>query len=313
MTAFLLQRTFFFATFIIATSFLFPTKATAEGDTGDSRQGLYLGVDVGLWLPSQLKAKISDTDVPTNCDQHLVNSDGTPVNEMKKLEDEYCARGNDAWENSFDLGLGFMTGLHLGYAMKAFRFEAEYFHRGQPGQHSSLELTSGGKDEEFVEAAERISDFQGSHLFANFYYDLLHVMSPKFIPYFGIGLGLAYMEMNYSVKFIRNASDSTLEGLGRNPNAAGTASLAEHTLYQTLYGYQIMAGFDYALGERFYIGAKLRYGDFFTTFENSNEWDKLRSHNSTITPDAGHAPVLYTFKGENLNFLGLSLSLKYFL
>ena len=291
-----------------------PLKAGAEEGSGDSREGMYLGVDIGFWLPGEIKATISDTDVPTNCDQHLVDPDGSQPTQMLSLSDlEKCSRGDDKWENSFDMGLGFVTGMHIGYAMKNLRFEGEYFHRQQPGQHSTLSLESGGKDDEFTEASERISDFQGSHLFFNFYYDLTDMVSPKLIPYVGIGLGLAYMEMNYSVKFIRNANEDFLENLGRNPNAAGTASLAEHTLHDTLYGYQIMAGFDYALDERFYMGAKLRYGDFFSAFEDSNEWDKLRSHNSTITAEAGHAPVVYTFEGKDLQFLGLSLNLKYFL
>ena len=303
-----------FSLFLVRTLGLFGAlfiTNTAFAEEGDSlRRGAYLGMDIGLWLPRQLESNQKDSDVPTNCDQHLLSDDGSRPEEMLNLDDDACARGQDKWENSFDLGLGIVSGIHWGYGFNSIRLEGEYFHRNQKGHPSHLNLLSGGKESEFSQTSERISDLQGHHFFANFYYDF--PVHSKFIPYFGLGLGLAYVEMNYSVKFVRNLSANLIKNLGRNPEAAGTASLSEDRLFDTLYGYQIIGGIDYALSEKFYVGFKVRYGDYFNAFEDSNTYDLLRSHNSTIAPNSTEEPVVYEIEVEDFDFLSLSFNIKYF-
>lgn len=67
--------------------------------------------------------------------------------------------------------------------------------------------------------------------------------------------------------------------MGRNRNAAGLASLADETLSDTLFGYQWIAGLDYAWSKQLSVGLKIRYGDSFSDFEDvDNAWKPLRSH-----------------------------------
>ena len=104
--------------------------------------------------------------------------------------------------------------------------------------------------------------------------------------------------------------------MGRNRNAAGLASLADEVLSDTLFGYQWIAGMDYAWSERFSIGLKFRYGGSFDDFEDGdNAWKPLRGHESTVgpTPATGaNLPVRYAIQADDFNFWGISLNLKYF-
>ena len=109
--------------------------------------------------------------------------------------------------------------------------------------------------------------------------------------------------------------DSTSR-IGRNRNAAGLASLADEVLSDTLFGYQWIAGLDYAWSERFSVGLKFRYGDAFSNFEDGNNaWKPLRGHDSTVGPPGtpgSNLPIRYDIQADDLSFWGISLNLKYF-
>ena len=218
--------------------------------------------------------------------------------------------------NHFDLGAGFLAGAHLGYALHNFRMEAEYFHREQSGEHLPLIVPGDEKQQEFVERSEKISDFRAHSFFANLYYDFQNTISPQVIPNLGVGLGLMHTTMDYSAASIRTNDRNELIRLGRNPHAAGLASLANEVLSDNLLGYQLIAGLDYALSERFSVGIKLRYGGALDDFKDGdNEWKPLRGHASTVGPPGkpgDNLPVRYGITAGDLNFWGISLDLEYF-
>ena len=112
------------------------------------------------WMPAR-----ATRDVPTNCDQHLpratVNIDGRNEILPFPLSDPRCARGQDHWENSFDLDNGPLLGLNVGYAWRGLRLEAEYFYRQHGGDVSGLEITSGDKNDEFFLLRSGIGDVNG--------------------------------------------------------------------------------------------------------------------------------------------------------
>ena len=58
------------------------------------------------------------------------------------------------------------------------------------------------------------------------------------------------MELDYSATSVWTSDGDRLIELGRNPNAAGLTSAAHEVLSDTLFGYQLMAGLDYALSDR---------------------------------------------------------------
>ena len=293
---------------------LLNTVADASGPT--ARQGFYFGADIGLSVPNDLESTRTNNGIGTNCDQWLAGdtlNDGTTV----PLPLEQCSpRALPKRATKFDLGTGLLAGVNLGYALRDFRLEAEYFRREQSGERSALNVPGDPKQAEFVERSEKISDFRADHFFANVYYDFHNVLSAKFTPYLGAGLGVMRVQMDYSGASIRTNDRSTLQALGRNRNAAGLASLADEVLSDTLFGYQWIAGLDYAWSERFSVGLKLRYGGAFGDFEDGdNAWKPLRGHASTVGPPGtpGHnLPIRYDIQADDLSFFGISLNFKYF-
>ena len=300
----------------IATIFMMVVLFPISDVRASERQGFYFGADIGISVPNDLDSTRTNNGIRTNCDQWLAGdtlNDGTTV----PLPLEQCSpRALPKRATKFDLGTGLLAGVNLGYAWHDFRLEVEYFRRVQSGERSALNVPGDPKQAEFVERSEKISDFRADNFFANVYYDFHKVLSPKFTPYVGVGLGVMHVHMDYSGTSIRTNNSDTLQVLGRNRHAAGLASLADEVLSDTLFGYQWIAGLDYAWSERLSVGLKFRYGDAFNDFEDGdNAWKPLRGHASTVgpTPETGaNLPIRYDIQADDLSFWGVSLNFKYF-
>lgn len=292
-----------------------PLESAAQDRQNQHRQGFYIGMQAGTSVPGQYESTRTNNGIPTNCDQWLpadTLNDGTRV----PLPLSECApRLFPATATAFDLGEGVLAGVQAGYALKAFRIEVEFFRRGQSGAHRPLILDD-EKSVEFAERSEKISDFRTDNLFANLYYDFRGMLSPKATPYLGAGAGLTSQRMFYSAASIRTNDRDRMRQLGRNPNAAGLASLADATMSDRIFGYQILAGVDYAVGERFSAGLKLRYGRTAEFLDGENDWRLLRGHESTVGPTSATGsglPVQYEIKGSPAHFWGISLGMRYHL
>lgn len=273
--------------------------------------GLYFGAEAGVAMAQKLQSTRVNTGVPTNCDQWLgpaVLNDGTAV----PLPASQCQpRVLPSSPNDFDLDAGWLAGVQVGYALDRVRVEAEYFHRRQGGETLPLVVPGDDKQQEFTERNEEIDDLGAHNLFANLYYGFGNGNS-RFTPYVGVGLGAMRVKLDYSATSIRNSDRDALLALGRNPNAAGTTSRADKSLSDTLWGYQFIAGLDYALSPASALTLKFRYGDAFSDFENDdNEWEPLRDHASTAGP--GGAPIRYGIEADDFGFWAISVGLKFFL
>ena len=273
--------------------------------------GLYFGVDLGVAMAENVESTRINMGIPTNCDQWLGRAtlnDGTSV----PLPLEQCQpRELPASPNSFDLDAGWLFGVNAGYAFGNWRLEAEWFHRRHSGEHLPLVVPGDSKQVEFTERSEEIDEMRGNNLFANLHYDVGGLDSAKLTPFVGVGLGLMRTEMDYRGVSIRNSDPQALLSLGRNPNAAGLTSRADEKMKDNLFGFQFIAGLDYALSERRALTVKFRYANVFDDFGNhDNEWKPLRDHESTVAP--GGAPVRYGINAEDLGFWTLSVGLKFF-
>ncbi|MDD9948899.1 MAG: hypothetical protein OXU48_05140 [candidate division Zixibacteria bacterium] len=292
----------------------FPLESAALDQEDERRRGFYFGMQAGVSLPGEYESTRTNNGIPTNCDQWLPGetlNDGTPV----PLPLSQCTpRVFPASPNLFDLGEGVLAAVQAGYVVKAFRIEVEFYRRGQRGALLPLIVPGDTKQAEFVERSEKISDFRTDNLFANLYYDFHGVLSPNMTPYLGAGMGLTRQQMFYSAASIRTNDRDRMRQLGRNSHAAGLASLADDTLSDRMFSFQLLAGVDYAVDERFSAGVKLRYGSVGEFLDGENPWRLLRGHESTVGPTSGTGydmPVQYEIKGSPSHFWGISLGLRY--
>ena len=291
----------------IATSWLL---APGAADALEAHGGWYAGIEVGLAVPRELNTLAGDTDVPTNCDGHfpLIVLDGERL--PLPLSDPRCARGQDQWANAFDLDNGPLVGIHVGYAWRGTRVEAEVLRRDQGGDEAGGQNVAGDKQVEFVETGERMGDVRGHQLFGNVYFDV-RSRSRRVIPYVGAGIGRMRAKMSYRASWQRNPDAAAIEGFGRHPAAAGSVTAEDETLSDTLWGYHLIAGVDYRLTDSLFLGLKARYVGVWDEFVDGDTWDRLRGHASTVAP--GGAAVRYTLETDDIGYWGASLNLKVFL
>ena len=291
------------------------TVATAAES---SHRGFYVGLDLGAAVPHELESQRTNTGIPTNCDQWLAAAtlpDGVAV--PQPLEHRDCRPS--ALPRSplrFDLDTGVLAGISVGYALDGLRFEAEYVYRRHKGERLPLSVAGDPKQQEFVQRDEEVGALRANQFFANLYYDFHDRISPTLTPYLGLGVGFTAMKIDYSATSVRTGDRQRMIDLGRNPNAAGLTSAADEVLSDTLAGYQLMAGLDYALSDRLSLGVKVRFGNAFGEFrDGGNPWKPLRGHESTVGPPGtpgGDLPVHYEVRADNLSLWGISLGIKYF-
>ena len=278
-----------------------------------------------IGIGNSIDTGASGNDFPTLCNRHL-----DPDNLFSATgvtEPEGCSSAS-TWSNGFDGSTGVIAGLALGISTDfGARIEAEYFNFGAQYNETSA-LGGSGADledksqQELVRAEERIGGVNINSLFVNAYYDL--PVSGRLRPYVGGGVGFGMAEVEYDGIFARNlnpdaiktADGATYNGSGdENANRealheriAGTTTTANHTLEDTVVGYQAVVGADYMLTERASVGIKGRWVRY-AKFSDGNEWDQLRSHSSDNGP--GTDTVVYTIETDDLSAFGVSLVMKY--
>ena len=307
---------FMSAAFVLLMVVFLSTPSPAAADT--HRRGFYIGLEVGAAMPSAIESLRTNTGIPTNCDQWLppADLDGDGVDDVPLPLAECAPRTLPAKHSRFNLDTGVLAGVSLGYALNGLRIEAEYLYRQHKGELLDLVVPGDEKQQEFVRREEEIHTLSGSHLFANLYYDFQDRLGPALTPYLGFGLGLTRMEIDYSGTSVRTSDRQKMLELGRTPHAAGRTSGADEMLSDVLFGYQLLAGMDYALSDRLRLGVKVRYGDAFGDFSDAGHpWKPLRDHASTVGPPGtpgADLPVHYGIRADKLGVWAVSLGFKYF-
>ena len=287
---------------------LFPCRALAA-------DGWYMGMDLGIAMGQDMDVAGSDNDLSTQNDKFW---NGGTV---------YQRTGNEErtmWMNPVDGGTGILAGFSLGYRLGNFRGEGEYFYRSTT--HDSRSNTIGldpaterKRGEELQILDGGVDDVLSHNFFANLYYDFN--TDSRFTPYVGVGVGVAQVSLDYFSRWQRNTDPrciSTFSGGGTgcndanarnqmNQRLAGSATIADRKLTDTLFGYQLLAGMDYQVSDPVSIGIKFRWADF-GEFKDEAEWDQLRGHDST---NGDGVRVRYKVMTDDIQFWGLSLNMKY--
>ena len=285
------------------------TLLMAGGAAADN--GLYLGLELGASSSSDMDVWGSANDVATTCDEFFVTR--TP-------ETRGCDAPPSSWVNTIDGATGFLAGIQLGLRRGNWRFEGEYFHRNtdyddiNPVRVNDAVL--GNKlDQEIELAIAGVNNFSSHNLFANVYLDFRS--HSQFTPYVGLGIGYGSVSMDYFQTWKRNDDPRYIRTFPNNPDGtisdlnrrlAGTTSIGDDELKDGLFGYQVLAGVDYAVNDALSLGLKLRK-TWFNEFLDTAEYQQLRSHDSARGP--GGARVEYFARTEDIGAWGLSLSAKY--
>ena len=312
---------------VLATFVMVPGWAQAHSE------GFYVSGDLGLNMASGLDTTGFSNDRASVCDE-LINPDYDTVTRTSGYENYNCTNPRDlssGSQNEFDGAMGILAGAAVGYSFSGhnpngplggLRVELEYFYRqSNYDQTSEIPFGAGPNVEklqqEIVRATERIGSMTSHNLFANLFYDF--VSTSRFTPYIGVGGGVGFTGMEHASVWVRDDDPNSIvtgQGLPNQDeirrNLAGTVSVAQGTLNDTLWGLQVLLGVDYAFTEAMSLGLKgrwVRFGSFESDL-GSVVWDPLRSHEPNLRKD-GSEPVSGGFKTDDIEFFGVSVNLKY--
>ena len=291
----------------------------ANAASGQSlRNGFYTGLEMGRANASPLTSSVTGVNHPTRCDRLLY-----PASTSPPASDEACRASTPTviLRNAFDLGGGAVSGLLVGYRADRVRVEVEYLTRSQGPATAAVGATTNvalqGKDTEWSDdqpPREWIRGYAAHQIFANLYYDFPN--ESPWTPYVGGGLGVASTTLNYATQFIRKPDAEYLR-IDFEPDwpdaakraAAGTLSSLDTTVRQEAFGFQVLAGADYALTEHTSVGVTGRWAQFGHITDEAT-WDLIRSH-APVQAD-GVTPFDTTQRFEGISYLAVTVGLKYY-
>ena len=290
--------------------------APARGQT--DQDGFYVGLEVGRANASTLTSVVTGVNHPTRCDRLLY-----PASTSPPASDEACRASTPTaiLDNAFNPGGGVVSGLLFGYRADRVRVEVEYLTRSQGPATAAVGATTNavlqGKDTEWSDdqpPREWIRGYAAHQIFANVYYDFPN--ESPWTPYVGGGLGVAITTLNYANQFIRKPDVEYLR-IDFEPDwpdaakraAAGTLSSLDTTVRQEAFGFQVLAGADYALTEHTSVGVTGRWAQFGHITDEAT-WDLIRSH-APVQAD-GVTPFDTTQRFEGISYLAVTVGLKYY-
>ena len=287
-----------------------PDAALAQ----DGRDGVYASVQLGVALPTAVQSARRYVSHPTRCDVLLY-----PPSVSPPVDDPACSDDRPrVVSNEFDPGAGPLGGFAVGYATGGLRFEMEYLNASlgsaeSPVGTSTVLQTKTSEWSAEHPPFERVGEYKAHQVFANLYYDFLN--DSRWTPFAGAGIGLAAVEFNYYLQFLRKPEAEYLQ-IEFDPDwpevakraAAGTASILDTHPGQNVLGYQVLAGVDYALSERTSLGAAVRWTRF-NDVHHEAVYNVLRSHAGVLADGVTPFNNELTFSG--IGYRALTVHLKY--
>ena len=276
-----------------------------------AENGPYLGLEIGFGNGASMVVDGTDNDVATTCDGWIVPIDGTNAG---------CDPPASAWSSDIGgSGSGMTGGLALGYRFGRLRAELEYAHSTLPydaeADVAATDDVTVDKAQQELEAAEtRIETVMYEGFFANLYWDF--APGARVSPHVGLGVGAANASIDYFNRWKRNGDPDAITTFAGHPDEenlrrtlAGTTTVANVKLKDSVSAYQLLAGVDFAVGDSVTLGVKARlveYGDFES---GRLLWDQLRSHHSSRGP--GGDDVAYVVSTDDPRMWGVSFGMKY--
>lgn len=289
------------ATVAIVIAFALPASAAAQ-------EGTYFELAFGAVVAPGMRVTGTDNDVGTKCDL-IINPTGAETNG----ECDTQPPPTD-WYNEVGGARGILAGLTAGYAARRFRLEVEYLYRSAAYNARAPtvigDVVTLDKAEQELEVADGgVGDVTGHHWFANVYYHI--APGSRLRPHIGVGTGWARMSLDYFSRWKRNDDPdaiTTFVDPVLRAKIAGTTTIGEGRLSDSMFGYQLLAGADVVVTDDVALAVKVRRADFGEFGSGGHEWLQLRSHDSTVGP--GHR-VFYAVSTGDTSFWTVSFSMRY--
>ena len=134
-------------------------------------------------------------------------------------------------------------------------------------------------------------------------------------PWVGVGAGLARTHIRYRASLVRKTLAQGFQDVAppltvadRPAAAAGSLSLFDSEFRDEVFGYQVLAGIDHALGDRTSFTIKARWARF-ADLTGSAVWTLIRSH-EPVQAD-GTTPFGSDLEFDGLGYVGVSAGLRY--
>ncbi len=282
----------------------------------DEHGGLYAGLQLGAVFPTVVESVRRYVSHPTRCDSLLYPPSGSPP-----VDDPACRDSRlGVSSNVFRPGSGSTSGFMVGYARGRLRFEMEYLNASLGSAESPLGgTTSTALPTKALEWSteqppfEWIGDYTVHQGFANVYFELLN--GSRWTPFAGVGVGWAAAELNYYLRFIRKPEAEYLQ-IEFDPDwpdiakraAAGTVSILDTYASETVFGYQVLVGVDYALSGHTSLGGALRWTRL-DDIDHEAVYNVLRSHAGVLAD--GVTPFNNELGFSGIGYQALTVNLKY--
>ena len=299
---------------VLAVLFCVGTAARAD----DHDRGPYVGFHAGYLDASSLDSGVTALNHPTKCDVLLYPDPSLAPTGDPECQADTPTPFSETRQDPGGAFTGFLTG---GYDFGSVRLEAEYTVRRHVGEGvpvlpapGNAALTGkGGEWSPLDPPTETIRSITSRELFLNGHWDFEN--NSSWTPFVGVGVGVSRTRVLYSIRFVRKTLaqgyqdvEPPLELVNRPAEAAGTLSLFDCELGDTLMGYQLLAGLERSLGDRTSFGGKARW----TRFDDLNdvgEWQLIRSH-EPVQAD-GVTPFVSAHEFDPIGYLGVTAGLRY--
>ena len=193
------------------------------------------------------------------------------------------------WVNELGRGLGMVTGLTLGYRWERVRVEGGYLYRATTyDERSATRIgdveTLNKADQELEIADGGIDDVLSHDFFGNVYYDF--ASSSRFTPYVGFGVGAARVSLDYFSRWKRNERSRRDHDVC-GPCVEGKAREHDPRRHRQTIGIYVAwlsgaRGSGLSCQRWIHVGGSEAGRAGFRQFAAGEEWDQLRSHESTV-------------------------------
>lgn len=282
--------------------------ALALPSTVRAQEGTYLALTFGASAAPGLRVEGSDNDVGTKCDL-LINPTRAETNGECDTPPPLTS-----WFNDVDGTRGILAGMIVGYAARQVRLEVEYLYRSAAYDARSPTVigdvvTLEKADQELEVADGGVGGVTAHDWFANIYYVIRP--SSRYRPFIGVGAGGARMSLDYHSRWKRNDDPdaiTTFDDPSLRARLAGTTTIGQGRVSDSLFGYQVLAGTDFVVSDNVTLAVTARRADFGDFHSPGHEWLQLRSHESAVGP--GHR-VVYTVSTRETSFWSVSLTLRH--